>query len=175
MVYKIRMMKRILLFFTVLLISHSLLAQRTIQMRNIWTKPQVHVLFEGYTLSFTIKDINKAVALLAGCGDTSFGFTSGLDTAKEYFCELYSGTKMEYRRSLQNLLQNGVGAFLLTAGHAYIENPKHKQLQSIIADINAFPPGVDDAFIIFYDPRNNNRLFTGRMNVKMYNKDLGID
>ena len=169
------MMKRILLFFTVLLLSCSLFAQRIIPMRNIWTKPQVHVLFEGYTLSFTIKDINRALVLLSESGDTSFGSTSGLDTAKEYACELYSGTKMEYRSSLQNLLQNGVGAFHLTAGHAYIENPKHKQLQSIIADINAFPPGVDEAFIVFYDPRNNKRLFTGRMNVNMYNKDLGID
>lgn len=160
---------------TVFFLSYSSFAQRAIPMRNIWTRPQVHVLFEGYTISFTIKDINRALVLLAETGDTTFGRISGLDTAKDYFCELYSGTRMEYHSELQNLIQNGVGAFLLTAGHAYIENPKHKQMQAILADINVFPNGVDHAFIVFYDPRNNKRLFTGRMAANMYNKDLGID
>ena len=150
-----------LLLFAFILSSYTF-AQRTIPMRNVWARPQVHVLFEGYTLSFTIKDINRALALLTETGDTSFGIVSGLDTAKDYFCELYSGTRMEYRSVLQNLIQNGVGAFLLTSGHAYIENPKHKPVRSVTADINVFPGGVDHAFIIFNDPRNNKRLFTGR-------------
>jgi hypothetical protein len=168
-------MKRLLVFFVLLFLTYPVFAQRNIQMRNIWTRPQVHVLFEGYTLSFTIKDINRALVLLAETGDTSFGRTSGLDTAKDHFCELYAGTRMEYRNSLQNLMQNGVGAFLLMAGHAYIENPKHKHMQQIIADIKVFPRGIRHAFIIFTDPRNGKRVFTGRMAANMYNKDLGIE
>ena len=168
-------MKRLSLFFIVFLLSYSVFAQRTIQMRNIWTRPQVHVLFEGYTLSFTIRDIDRALLLLAETGDTSFGLVSGLDTGKDYYCELYSGTRMEYRNPMQNLLQNGVGAFLLTAGRAYIENPKHRHIQAVTADLNVFPGGVEHAFILFYDPKNNKRLFTGQMAANMYNKDVGID
>jgi hypothetical protein len=168
-------MKRIVLFFAAFLLSCSVFAQRTIQMRNIWTRPQVHVLFEGYTLSFTIKDINSAMTLLAETGDSSFGINSGLDTVKDYFCELYSGTGMEYHSSLQKLMQQGVGAFLLLAGHAYIENPKHRHMQSIIADIQPVKNGEEQAFIIFTDPRNEKRIFTGWMATNMYNKDLGID
>ena len=168
-------MKPIMLFFAVFLLSCSTFAQRTIRMRNIWTRPQVHVLFEGYIISFTIRDIDRALLLLAETGDSTFGLVSGLDTLKDYNCELYSGVRMEFRSQLQNLIQNGVGAFLLTAGHAYIENPKHKQVLSITADIDVFPGGVDQAFIKFYDPHNDKRLFTGRMVASMYNKDLGID
>lgn len=168
-------MKRLLLFFVLLVLSHSIFAQRTIQMRNIWTRPTVHVFFEGYTISFTVKDINRALVLLAETGNTSFGLTSGLDTAKDYYCELYSGVRMEYRNALQNLLQNGVGAFLLLSGHAFIENPKHRQMQTVIADIKEFPRGVTSAFIIFTDPRDGKRVFTGRMIAEMYNKDLGIE
>jgi hypothetical protein len=144
-------------------------------MKNLWTKPQVHVLFEGYTISFTIKDIDRALTLLAETGDSSFGVVSGLDTNKDHFVELTAGVRMEYRSALQNLVQNGVGAFLLTAGHAYIENAKHRIVPSTDADINVFPSGVEHAFIIFYDPKNGKRIFTGRMAANMYNKDLGID
>ena len=82
---------------------------------------------------------------------------------------------MEYRNSLQHLLQNGVGAFLVLSGHAYIQNPKHKQMQSVVADIKEFPGGVSHAYIIFTDPRNGKRVFTGRMSADMYNKDMGIE
>ena len=169
------MMKRIFVFSAVFLLSYPAFPQHTVQMRNIWTRPQVHVLFEGYTISFTIKDVDKALMLLAETGDTSFGHASGLDTAKDYFCELYSGTRMEYHNALQALLQKGVGAFLLSAGHAYIENRKHKPVRSVIMDTETFPKGVDNAYILFYDPRNNKRIFTGKMAANMYNKDLGID
>ena len=169
------MMKRICLFLTVFLLSYPAFSQLTIQMRNIWTRPQVHVLFEGYTISFTIKDIDQALLLLTETGDSSFGRTSGLDTAKDYFCELYSGTRMEVHTSLQALLQNGVGAFLLSAGHAYIENSRHKPVRAVIMDAEPFPGGVNNAYVRFSDPHNDKRVFTGKMAADMYNKDLGID
>jgi hypothetical protein len=169
------MMKHISLFLAGFLFSCTLFAQRTIQMRNIWTRPQVHVLFEGYTISFTIKDINKALVLLAATGDSTYGTTSGLDTAKTYNYELYPGTHMQFKDPMQELLQKGVAAFLLTAGHAYIESPMHRQVSAVIADIQPFPGGVEQAYILFYDPANKKMLFTGMMASAMYNQDLGID
>jgi hypothetical protein len=150
-------------------------AQRTMRLRNLWTKPQVHVLFEGYTVSFTIKDINKALELLSETGDTTFGTTSRLDTAKEHFLELYRGTRQEYRNRLQPLMQRGVGPFLLTAGRAYIENTKHKKVTDIIVDIQPIIPGTDQVMILFYDPKTKSLLFSGMMQADMYKKDLGID
>jgi len=168
-------MKRILLLFALFIVAYTAHAQRDIQMRNMWSRPRVHVLFEGYTISFTIRDVDRALRLLCETGDSTFGCTSGLDTGKDYKVELFSGVRMEYRNRLQNIMQNGVGAFLLMAGHAYIETPKRKQMQQVIADIKQFPGGVSNAFIIFTDPKNGKRVFTGRMSADMYNRDLGID
>jgi hypothetical protein len=168
-------MKRILLFFALFIVAYTAQAQRNIQMRNMWHRPQVHVLFEGYVVSFTIRDIDRALLLLCGTGDSTFGCKSGLDTAKDYKVELFSGVRMEYRNRMQHIIQNGVGAFLLLSGHAYIENSKSKQLHLIIADIQEFPRGVSDAFIKFTDPKDGKRIFTGRMSADMYNRDLGID
>ncbi len=168
-------MKRILLFFLLFIVAYRVNAQRTIQMRNMWHKPQVHVLFEGYTVSFTIRDIDRALLLLCGTGDSTFGCTSGLDTAKDYKIELFSGVRMEYRNRMQHVIQNGVGAFLLLSGHAFVQNPKGKQMHQVIADIQEFPRGVSNAFIKFTDPKDGRRIFTGRMKAEMYNRDLGID
>ena len=163
-----------LLLFAFILSLHTL-AQTTIQMRNLWARPQVHVLFNGYNISFTIKDIDRALELLYETGDTTFGTSCGLDTSSNYTFELFPGTKMEYHNPLEPLIQQGVGAFLLSAGHAYIEDPKHRILKAIVADIQPLPPGVDDAYLLFYDPRNNKMLFSGKMAADMYKKDLGIN
>ena len=141
-------MKSVSLLLFALIISGTTQAQRTIQLRNLWTRPQVHVLFQGYSISFTIKDIDKALQLLAETGDTTYGTTCGLDTSGDYVVELFPGLKMEYRKPLQILMQKAVGAFLISAGHAYI---------------------------IFTDPNNDNMIFAGMMAADMYRKDLGID
>lgn len=156
------------------LFSFPAFAQRPVQMRNLWAKPRVHVLFQGYTISYTVKDINKALALLVGTGVSAYGNTSKLDTGKDYFIELFPSLDMEYHNALQPLIQNGVGAFLLTAGHALVENKKHKICKEIIEDIST-DRNTDNALITFYDPKTKKMIFFGKMNVNMYNKDLGID
>jgi hypothetical protein len=168
-------MKRIALLLFTFIVSASVFGQRTIQMRNIWTRPQVYVFFEGYTIAFTIKDIDKALQLLYETGDTTFGTSCGLDTAKTYTVDLFPGLKMEYRNRLQFILQRGVGAFLLTSGRAYIENAKHKPVRSVICDLKPLPQGAEHAYIIFTDPRTDNMLFAGAMAADVYNKDLGLD
>jgi hypothetical protein len=168
-------MKSISLFLLAFILYSAAFAQRTIQMRSLWTPPQVHVLFQGYTVSFTIKDINRALDLLAETGDSTYELSRGMDAGKKYFAELHPGLRMEYHNSLQPLLQNGVGAFLLLAGHAYIENQKHKKVTEIIADIQPLVEGTDMVNILFYDPRTKRLLFSGDMAANMYNKDLGIE
>jgi hypothetical protein len=152
-------------------------AQRAVQMKTLWDRPQVHVLFQGYTLSFSIKDINKALQLLSETGDIAYGAASKLDTAKDYYIELYPGLDMQYRNSLQPLIQRGVGAFLLTAGHALIETRKHKLCREIIEDIKDRPGGDKSVVITFTDPKTKTgkMIFFGTMSVAMYGKDLGID
>lgn len=167
-------MKFILLLFTGLVISSFSFAQRTIPLVSLWTRPQVHVLFQGYVVSFTIKDIDKALSLLAETGDSSFGTFCHLDTSKNFLLELFPGTKTEYHTTLQPLLQNAVGPFLLMAGHAYIENEKHKKVTEIVADIEP-NHGSDEMFVVFTDPKTKKLLFSGKMPVDMYNRDLGID
>jgi len=168
-------MKSICLLLLVLIPVYPAFAQRNVPMKNLWTRPQVHVLFEGYTVSFTIKDINKALSLLAETGDTSYGLSYGLDTAKNYSVELYSGNHMEYHNMLQPLLQNGIGVFLLLSGHAYIEDPKNKKVKEVT--MNILPPtgNEPEVYVLFYDPDTGARIFTGKMAVAMYGKDLGID
>jgi hypothetical protein len=158
-----------------LAMSAVLFAQRTVKLHNLWAKPQVHVLFEGYTLSFKIKDINRTIELLNEIGDTTYGITSGLDTLRQFPIELYPGLKLQYRNTLQPLVQRGVGCFLLLSGQAYIVNKKKKKLKEIVANI--LPVKGDDelAYVNFYDPQNNKLLFSGCMPVGLYNKDLGID
>ena len=168
-------MKSMSLLLFAFILSASAFGQRTIQLRNLWIRPQVHVLFQGYSISFTIKDIDKALQLLAETGDATYGTSCGLDTAGDYVVELFPGLKMEYRNSLQILMQKAVGAFLISAGHAYIESPRHKIVRAVVSDIRPVSRGVDDAYIIFTDPNNDNTIFTGMMAADMYHKDLGID
>ena len=158
-----------------LAMSAVLFAQRTVKLHNLWAKPQVHVLFEGYTLSFKIKDINRTIELLNEIGDTTYGITSGLDTLRQFPIELYPGLKLQYRNTLQPLVQRGVGCFLLLSGQAYIVNKKKKKLKEIVANI--LPVKGDDelAYVNFYDPKNNKLIFSGCMPIGLYNRDLGID
>jgi hypothetical protein len=162
----------LLLLFSICFLNAS--AQRTVKLRNLWSRPQVHVVFHGYTLSFTLKDIDKTLALLTETGDSLYGTTSGLDTAGNYVVEVFSGTKTQYKNPVQPLMQNGVGVFLLLAGHAYIQNPRHRKVTEIVANIQPTPQS-GEAFIMFYDPKNKELLFSGKMNGELYNKDLGIE
>ncbi len=168
-------MKSLKFLLFAFMLPAPLFAQRTVQMHTLWIRPQVHVVFSGYTISFTIKDIDKALTLLSETGDTTYGTSCGLDTSKDYNIELYPGTKMEYLNKLEPILQKGIGAFLLSAGHAYIKDKKHKIVRAVIMDIQPVKPGIDDAYMLFFDPRNNNMLFSGKMATDMYNKDLGIN
>ena len=107
-------MKSKLLLLFAFIVSGQVFAQRTVQMRTLWIEPQVHVVFGNYTVSFTIKDIDRALQLLAETGDTTYGISSGLDTNKNYNIELYPGTKTEYITKLEPMIQRGIGAFLLS-------------------------------------------------------------
>ncbi len=168
-------MKRITLFLTAFIISCSAVAQHPVELKNLWTRPQVHVLFQGYVVSITIKDIDKALSLLSETGYNPYGKTCGLDTAGDYIIELLPGTRSEYKNTLQPLIQNGVGAFLLTVGHAYIENERHKRLKEILVDRLTLGEGTNETYINFYDPANNKKLFCGKMAPAMEGRDLGID
>ena len=168
-------MKQLSLLFMALVLSGHVFAQRTIRLRSMWERPQVHVLFEGYVVSFTIKDIDKALVLLYETGDHTYGKTCGLDTSGDYLIELYPGLKMEYINPLQPLMQKGVGAFLLSSGHAFVQNKKKRQLKTIVTDIEPIVGGQQQTVIKFYDPKNGKILFSGVMAADMYTKDIGLD
>jgi hypothetical protein len=168
-------MKCIGLLLTGFILPIALFAQRTVQLRNLWARPQVHVLFGDYTVSFTIKDINKALTLLSQTGDHTFATSCNLDTGGNYIIELYPGLRMEYHNSLEPILQKGVGAYLLLCGHAVVQNRKHKKLKAVVSDIQPLIEGVDLTDIKFYDPKTNKLLFSGNMAADMYYKDIGID
>ncbi len=168
-------MKRFIILITALILPFYSFSQHTVQLQNLWAEPQVHVLFQGYTISFTIRDINRALELLAETGDSTYGTASKLDTAKQYFIELYSGFNTEYHSALQPLIQKGIGTFLLTAGHAVVENSRHKKLKAIMVDLDKRVGGENIADVKFYDPNTDKLLFSGQMAADMYNKDMGID
>ncbi len=168
-------MKQFLLLFAILIIPYSSFSQKTVELRNLWAQPQVHILFEGYTISFTIRDIDRALVLLSERGINTYGNTSGLDTTRQHHIELYPGFRQQYRNTLQHMVQNGVGAFLLSKGRAVIRNPKGKKLKGIIMDMNPFTEGVQSTGVKFYDPKNDQLLFTGQLAASMLNADLGID
>jgi hypothetical protein len=172
---KIIRVKNILLILLIFTCSCPAFAQREVLIKNLWARPQVHVLFEGYSVSFTIKDINKALSLLAGTGDTTYGTVCALDTSGNYYAELYSGTKQQYHNSLQPLLQNGVGVFLLSKGHGYIVDKKHNIISKMTMDI--VPPLGEETvtYVTFYDPKTGARIFAGKMDMGMINMDLGIE
>ena len=168
-------MKSISLLLTAFILSYSVFAQHTVKLRNLWAVPHVQVLFQGYTISFTVKDINRALQLLAETGDTTHGSTSGLDENVLYKMELFPDFRMQYHMNVQPLIQNVVGAFLLTAGHAEIKKGRRKKLREIMIDIAPLTVGEDFVVVQVYDPANKKLIFMGKMNPDMYNRDLGID
>src|SRR5579872_6187925 len=99
------MMKRLWFFFATFILALSAYAQKDIQIRNLWAEPEVHVLFNEYKISFTIRDINRALELLAENGITTYGNTSGLDTTKQYAVELYAGYRQELHNELEPMIQ----------------------------------------------------------------------
>lgn len=168
-------MKQFLLLFAVFILPLSSFSQKTVELRNLWAQPQVHILFEGYTISFTIRDIDRALELLSERGINTYGNTSGLDTTRQHHVELYPGFRQQYRSNLQVMMQNGAGSFLLSKGRAVIRNPKRKKLKAVIMDVNPFIEGEHTTVVKFYDPANNNLLFTGQLAASIQNADLGID
>ncbi len=172
---KLPQIKSSLVLLLALLQSCMLYAQHPVTMRNLWDRPQVHVIFNEYTLSFKIRDIDKTLGFLREIGDSSFDAKCGLDTSLNYIYELFPGLHTEFRYPMQPILQNAVAAFLLTAGHAHIINKKHKVLPEIIVDIEVAERGDTTSFVTCYDPKTKAMIFQGKMALDLYKKDLGFD
>lgn len=168
-------MKRAWFFLATFIVVLSAHAQKEIQIRNLWTTPQVHVLFDGYNIAFSIRDINRALELLSENGVTTFGSTSGLDTANMYLIDLYAGYSQEFHDNLAPMIQLGVGAFLLSKGRAVVWKGKRKKLKKITMDIQPLIEGENETDVKFYDPRSGKLIFNGRLPEAIKNADLGID
>ena len=171
-------MKKALLLILVILSGGQVFCQKTVPIRNLWTQPQVHISFKEYTVSFSIRDIDRALELLVATGDYTFGTKSNLDTTKNYSIELFNDLHTEYKSDIQPLIQNCMGTFLLTKGLAVVTTPKGKKqkvLKSMLMDFEDVDTGETSVYIHFYDPENHHLLFTGKMPVNMYNQDMGID
>ena len=162
-------------FLLTIIFTTHLWAQKTIELKNLWARPQVHIKFNGYVLSFTIRDLNRALELLNETGDYSYGTKCNLDTSVNYTTELYNGTAMEYKDPVQPLIQNGVGGFLFTKGKVEIEDHNHKHLKTIELSMEGTDYGASFVFIQVYDPKTKKLLFSGKMATAMYNLDMGID
>ena len=168
-------MKKYVFFLLAMVLSTTLYAQHITKIRNLWTRPQVHVFFEGYRVSFAIRDINKALALLRQTGDSTQISVCKLDTAGDYNYGLMPGTHTEYRDAMEPFLQDLIGPFLLTAGRAVVERGKNKFLKEIIVDVQSTGIGGETVFVEFFDPANKKRIFSGMMPRVLYGMDLGID
>lgn len=147
--------------------------QSTVTLHRLWAKPQVHVKFGGYVISFKIKDVDRTLELLESTGDHTWGYPSGLDTNRQYSIELYAD-RQEYHYRLEKMMQNAVATFLLSVGQAEVYRGR-KKLRSVIMDIQ--PIHGDDimAMIKFYDPKKKRLVYSGSMPVSMYKQDIGID
>ena len=157
------------------LLTANCFAQKTIALKNLWTRPQMHVSFNGYTISFAIRDINRALELLNETGEYMYGTKCTLDTSGNYFIELFDVSKPEYKTLIEPLIQNGVGSFLLTVGKAVIEDPKHKIMPNVELSIEGGEFSSEYYQIQVFDPKTKKLIYSGRMNTAMYNKDMGID
>ncbi|GAA4462154.1 hypothetical protein GCM10023093_08200 [Nemorincola caseinilytica] len=153
--------------------SGTLLAQSTVRLHNLWARPQVHVLFGEYRLSFKIKDIDRTLQILADIGNRTWGPSSGLDTNRQYSIELYAD-RQEYRGRFERMMHQAVATFLLSAGQAEVRHGR-KRLHSVIMEVQ--PVRQDDmmARIKFFDPKKHRLIYSGTMPVDMYNRDIGID
>lgn len=168
-------MRFYLFFLATLFLPLCCFPQRTIQMRNLWAEPQVHILYREYKISFKIRDIDRALQLLAETGDSSYGLVSGLDTGLHHITELYPSLNIQYKNRLQPLMQTGVGVFLLMSGHAEVRKGKRKKIPALIMNLRPVRKDDDFAYVTFADPKTNTLIFSGRMNVALYGADLGIE
>lgn len=168
-------MKKLLFLVVLFLYNGASKGQYPLKMRNLWTRPQVHIIFGDYRVSFAIRDINKALRLIREQGDTLQPKKFWLDTAGNYTWELYSGTRMQYNSPEQAFIQNVVGAYLLSSGMALVENRKLKRLEEIVVDVRYTALGGDELFVDFFDPKTNQMLFSGKMPAAIYKMDMGID
>ena len=166
-------MKHLLSLVIAICLTCAADAQSTVKLHNLWARPQVHVKFADYTLSFKIKDIERSLQILDEIGDRTWGLRSDLDTARQYTIELYPD-RQEYKFRLEKMMHQAVATFLLSAGQAEVYRGR-KRLTAVIMDIQ--PLHGDDiiAYIKFFDPQNGDMLFSGTMPVGMYNQDIGID
>ncbi len=168
-------MKKAVLLVGLMLVAAHGFSQKTIPIRNLWTRAQVHILFKEYKLSFSVRDLDRAIELANGIGEFTYGVKSGLDTAKDHTIELLNDLHTEYRMELEPMMQNCIGTFLLTKGLVVVENAKHKKLKAILMDYEDADTGETDIYIHFYDPTNHHLIFSGKMPINMYNQDMGID
>jgi len=166
-----------LIFLLLVFISCSCSAQHPIKLVRLWKQPEVHLIYREYHLFFTIKDINTAMKYLHQINPEEYDSSSHLDTNRLYSVELVDGRDMEYMKRLQPLLQNEVAAYLLYKGHAYIMDPKHKKVRTIIA--NAGPrenrSGSETVMIYFFDAKTKKQLFAGMMNVELQHRYLELE
>ena len=168
-------MKGILFFLSVFFIVTQAHAQHNVRIRNLWARAQVHVIFGGYKVSFTIHDINKALGMLRESGDSTYNAVCGLDTSGDYIYELFPDMHTEYHNKMQPLLQKGVGVYLLTAGRAVVEDHKRRALKEIVADVQTIEGGSKTTFASFYDPDTHQMLFSGQIYTGLIARDFGID
>lgn len=172
-------MKSLCSSLLVLILSFPASAQQIIQLRTLWTKPEVKLVFRDYCIYFRIRDINKAMQFLSEPDKKIYGTKSVLDTNKVYVVELESGTStnVQYLNDLQPLIQNAVGCYLLMSGHAAVETKRHKKIHKIEAHIG--PANDFDGFfrvpVTIYDPKTGKMIFSGNMDDDMYKKDIGFD
>jgi hypothetical protein len=170
-------MKSTLSFLLLVMLSLPSFAQQNVTLKKLWTRPEVHLIFGQYNIYFTIKDIDKAMGFLPDLEKEMYGDSSGLDTNRVYTVELEQGRHMEYHFALQPLLQNGVGAFLLLSGHAYIETNNGRKVKTIEVHIGQAMDfnGFYTAPVTIYEPETQSMVFSGAMDTELYHKDLGVD
>jgi hypothetical protein len=150
-------------------------AQKEIVLRNLYTYPQIHVAFNGFTVSFAIRDVNRTMQLIAEFVDTTADTTSHLDTSRMYHLELFNDTKTEYTIALQDLMQNSVGGFLLLKGKAQVADRKKRKVRAISVNLEESENGEPVSQIKCYDVKNKTLLFAGKIPNSLINQDLGID
>lgn len=169
-------MRKIFLSALLILFFTAAYGQPKIKMRAMRSRPQVHVKFGEYIVSFSITDIDKAMTFFPENEKVIYGTKCGLDSSLSYNLQLLPGRHMEYRNKLEPLLQNGVGCFLLMGGRALVSRDG-KTVKEIYAkvgpemDLN----GTYAVPISFYDSRNDKLMFSGMLDSELYKKDIGFD
>lgn len=169
------MIRSIIVFLTIQLSALITHAQHNIHLRNLWVEPNIHIFFQGYTVSFALKDVNKAMYMQHfELGDVQLPTQCDLDSNKHHYFELFSSPNILYRNAMQEYLHVAIGCYLLGIGKAHILNPKKKLVPDIIEDVD---PNENSPFLYikYYDAKTHSLLFSGRMLRGMYHKDIGID